>query len=800
MAEKIIAEYELRTGKFKEEVKGVVNELDKVQKEGKEAGETTSKSLDKASTSAKKLGTEVQKAESPMKSLKGAAVQLGAVLGITFGVDQLLNFTKESIRAAAFQQQQQALLLAALKGREDVQQRLIKQAEDLQQRTVYDAEVINQQQTFLANQGRTEEQITKTIEAAVQLSAVTGDDLATSVQKLDQTYEGSIGRLGKLDEGFKKLTKEQLANGGAMDLIIQKYGGFAEAQAKTLDGQLKQLENTFGDIQEEIGKAFIPTIESLVKGLKNTSAAIDFAEVFKSVQRVFETIIEPTKIFIDSYKTLFNAFSDGKTPTEQTVGIIDLLGTVIKLVLTPTRLLAEGFNALVNWFVKAYEEGGFLTTVVDGIGSAFKATYGFISDLLGIEVELETTQKKVATSVVSTAKALNQKTEATKADNEEDKKKISILQQVQKEIAAITERITEQALTGGPISQKDIDRLTFLNGKLDGLKTKLEEVKKITGSEPITIEAVTDFASVIGDEAKKTNAIVKASVDESKVYLEQVSAELAESLKNNTGDVAKTFEEQVQSLNSTFSEIGNQVANIAGLVGQFQQLQRDEITRTYDTEINAIENSTLSEEAKSKKIEALRKQQAKEEYDLQVKQFKVNKAIAIVQTIINTAQSIVAQLANPTPFAGIALAALAAATGAAQIGIIAAQQPPAPAFAEGTDFVQRGKNKAGVDTIPAYLNEGEAVIPTDKNKAYPGLAKAWIAGNLDDYIVRNFVAPKLIDMERKAEKRMADSFAASLKGDGFDDARLLMATTEGNMYLKTIAKEMKTKQKKRTAW
>lgn len=799
MAEKIIAQYELDTTKFKQQVNGVVGALDKVEGEAKQAGETTKKEFDKASVSAKKLGTEVKNAETPMKSMKGSVMQLGAAIGVAFGVQQLISFTKESVQLAAFQQKQEALLLAALQGREDVQQRLVKSAAEIQSRTIYGDEVIIQQQTFLANQGRTEAQIAKTIEAAVQLSAVTGDDLATSVMKLDQTYEGSIGRLGKLDSGFKSLTKEQLENGAAMDLIIQKYGGFAEAQAQTLDGQLKQLENTFGDIQEEVGKAFIPTIEAVVKSLKDTSAAIDFAEVFKAVQRVFESIIEPTKIAIDTYKTLFSAFNAGKSPTEQTVGVIDMLNGAVKLLLLPTKLIIQAFNEIVHWFVEAYKEGGILTTVVDGIGTAFSTAWGAIKDFLGIQSDVETSQKSLAKSIVATAKALNQKTDATNADNEADKKKITLLQQVQKEIADITERITEQQLKGGVVSQQDIERLTFLNGKMDGLKTRLEQIKKITGSEPIVLEATTDFASVIGDEVNKTNAIVKASIDESKVYLEQVSAELAESLKNNTNEVAMSFEEQVQSLNNAFSEIGNQVANIAGLVGQFQQLQRDEISRTYQTEINAIENSTLSEEAKSKKIEALRKKQAKEEYELELKQFKINKAIAIVQAVINTAQAVTSQLAAG-PGVGFVLAALAAATGAAQIALIAAQQPPPPAFAKGTPFVERGKNKAGVDTIPAYLNEGEAVIPTDRNKAYPGLAKAWIAGNLDDYIVRNFVAPKLIDMERKAEKRMADSFAASLKGDGFDDARLLMATSEGNMYLKVIAKEMKTKQKKRTAW
>ena len=111
--------------------------------------------------------------------------------------------------------------------------------------------------------------------------------------------------------------------------------------------------------------------------------------------------------------------------------------------------------------------------------------------------------------------------------------------------------------------------------------------------------------------------------------------------------------------------------------------------------------------------------------------------------------------------------------------------------------MQRGKNKPGIDTIPAYLNEGEAVIPTEKNKQYPGLAKAWIGGNLESYVNRVMLAPKLAEIERKAEERMMNKIM-QIQGDKYDDMRLFMATTEGNMYLKSIAKAVnQTSGKKR---
>lgn len=71
--------------------------------------------------------------------------------------------------------------------------------------------------------------------------------------------------------------------------------------------------------------------------------------------------------------------------------------------------------------------------------------------------------------------------------------------------------------------------------------------------------------------------------------------------------------------------------------------------------------------------------------------------------------------------------------------------PSAPSFFDGTPYLQRGNNPKGIDTIPVYANEGEAIIPTARNASEPGLAQAWIDGNLDRWIINNKL-PELADM------------------------------------------------------
>lgn len=114
-------------------------------------------------------------------------------------------------------------------------------------------------------------------------------------------------------------------------------------------------------------------------------------------------------------------------------------------------------------------------------------------------------------------------------------------------------------------------------------------------------------------------------------------------------------------------------------------------------------------------------------------------------------------------------------------------------YKDGTPSLQRNGNPAGVDTIPIMANEGEAIIPTDKNRQKPGLAAAWIKGNLDDYINVNYVIPALkrnkIDKDEAFASRIGKAISMSAS---FNDMNLLQSDKENRRILRSIDKTLKS--------
>lgn len=218
--------------------------------------------------------------------------------------------------------------------------------------------------------------------------------------------------------------------------------------------------------------------------------------------------------------------------------------------------------------------------------------------------------------------------------------------------------------------------------------------------------------------------------------------------KVTLGDSIGLSPKEIGEIQVAISTIQASISGLSDVINAGYQVRLEEIEGVKNAEIQAIQNSTATEEEKKVRIAAANKKFAKEQYEIQRKQFEVNKAVQIVQTIANTAAAIVAQFANPTPYAGAILAALAAATGAAQIAVISAQQPPSPpSFARGT-FLKDGQGTETSDSIPAYLSKNETVINAKSSKRFlPLLSKIneWGGGvafanrgGSYDYLVNRF--------------------------------------------------------------
>ena len=209
---------------------------------------------------------KAQQVEKDMGRLEKKLTSVGKSLSMKLTAP-LMALGAVSLNNADVQQQAEARLLTALKGRSDVQQRLLTQASELQSRSILGDEVIIGQQAYLASLGMTEVQIGKVIEAAAQLSAATGMTLESAVKNLAKTFGGLTGELGESIPKLKEFTTEQLKNGEAVDFILENYKGFAETAAKEGLGAVKQLKNAWGDFLEQIGSTMLPAVNNLAQAL-----------------------------------------------------------------------------------------------------------------------------------------------------------------------------------------------------------------------------------------------------------------------------------------------------------------------------------------------------------------------------------------------------------------------------------------------------------------------------------------------------------------------------------------------------
>lgn len=177
-----------------------------------------------------------------------------------------------------------------------------------------------------------------------------------------------------------------------------------------------------------------------------------------------------------------------------------------------------------------------------------------------------------------------------------------------------------------------------------------------------------------------------------------------------------------QALSQVLSEITNAIN------AQYESRKRS-VEQAKEAELAAIDEIDTTEEDRQRRIKNAEKQAAKAAYQIELEQFKANKALSITQTIISTAQAIMNALATAgNVYAGVALSIAAAATGAIQLGVISATKPPEPPkFATGVIGLN-GPGTETSDSIPAYLSKGESVMTAKATKVFaPMLAQMEMA-------------------------------------------------------------------------
>ena len=324
------------------------------------------KAMKKAQRSIKKFGTNMQRTGKNLS--RNLTLPLAA-------------FAAASVKAFDTQAKAETKLLTALKGREDVQKRLIAQAKELQTQTLFGDEETIAAQAMLATMGLEEEAIMRLIPLVQDMATAKGMNLVQAADLVAKSVGSSTNALSRYGITITGAVGSQERLNTATEALNKAFGGQAEAVSKVGLGPLTQLKNILGDLSEDIGKIILPTLNDLAKDVKELALR-------------FDGLTDATKKNIVKWGAITAAVGPfliliGKTFTS----IAFLIPLIVRLGGAFKKLSILMFNLIKKnpWLL--------LATGIAAIGVAIADTLGAFDKWLGTEDEVQEETDKTTETI-----------------------------------------------------------------------------------------------------------------------------------------------------------------------------------------------------------------------------------------------------------------------------------------------------------------------------------------------------------------------------------------------------------------
>ena len=723
-----------------------------------------------------KIKTKIEGLAESLKGIKDLGLGvfgLGAIYKTLTGtVKQLYAALDDLNRAYNAQKKAEVQLATAVKNNPyldaSAARRLKDYASQLQKISTVGDEQLLPFMAQLAASGRTEAQIMDIMKAALDASASGMVSLDEAVRGLNNSYTGQIGRLGQQIPALKSLTKEELQQGKAVDLVAKTYKGLAEETTRAT-GSTEQLKNAWGDLKEEMGK--------------------DVEQTLGPVRRLLTTIIRA--------KTTAEQTSRAMREARQLMGKDNASITSDEMGTLQTRR-----DQILERIGSGYAQGLELTLLKQELVELNKK----ISSVMEIrDIQRETAMAEEAAADRAAKEAEEIKTaEQTRSDylaqNTEAREKAIEAMKLEAQLRG--EQIDDEALLDEYI-RSYIGLLTETPGLIKAEDAEAKELLATIEKQTAKVQERLAAEKLSAEEAerrKKEQAEADAAINEFVKQLEGISAPDRRSLRERLADqkaqldqfyremlqMAVLSEEQKEELEQQYFEkrrvlieaqkeaeiaaidelkerrkdlAKESLDSLASTVNTFSNIAKENSKARLDVRIAEIEAEELSEEEKNKKILDAQKKAAREQYRIELWQWTVSS----LQAAANIAEGISKCFAQNGPY-GFITSALVAAAGAAQIATIIASKPQPPAFATGG--VVPGNSYSG-DRINALVNSGEMILTRQQQARLFDMANG-IGGGETNINIKNYRANDTDvqasvtghDIEILIDKRVNDSMAA----------------------------------------
>ena len=362
---------------------------------------------DKASPKLKKIGGNASKADKELKGINKTGGDLGATFGKlgpvfagAFAVGAIVNFGKQSLKAFDAQAKADAQLRASLESTGQVAGRtfeqLKKQASDLQRVTLFGDEQTQEAQSLLLTFTNIRNEVyDRTIPVIQDLATATKTDLKSASIQLGKALNAPVENLSALSRAGIQFSKEQkdtiktlvetnrLAD--AQKIILKEletqFGGSAKAAARAGLGPWKQLQNAFGDFQEQIGEFITENASGLLDVMWSLVDALPVL-----LQKVKE-LFRPVGQIFDQFKRIFKLFGgEGVDSTSALSAVFEVLTANFKIfssiILVVTEALADMFE-FIKGLIPEMPKLGDEMNELSKAGEAFAFMWENLPEVMG---------------------------------------------------------------------------------------------------------------------------------------------------------------------------------------------------------------------------------------------------------------------------------------------------------------------------------------------------------------------------------------------------------------------------------
>lgn len=195
-----------------------------------------------------------------LSQMKTGLLEIGSALGLAFGVGEVINFGKESIKAFVEAEKNAHDLEFAIRniGGEggSALNKLLDQSAKLQETSIFSDDDIQRAQTALVQYGLTSKQVEELVPNILNLATAQGEDLATATDKVIKAIGGQTKGLKTAGIAFED-TGSKTENLALVTEKLSKFQGASAAALETTEGKARRLENAFGDFKETVGEFLV---------------------------------------------------------------------------------------------------------------------------------------------------------------------------------------------------------------------------------------------------------------------------------------------------------------------------------------------------------------------------------------------------------------------------------------------------------------------------------------------------------------------------------------------------------------